>query len=193
MSSLGGQLAFIHGIAHLNLTNGPQSAKGRGSGWSSRRHHSNPRTHVFQAIAECDRSTLGSCDSIIFSTSRSPGILWYCSTGLCNNHREKQRHSSLPNVAVEDALNPWTSPVGNYYMKYCWEYFMKKKMHNIFLLYLWTTRIFLGNFLLFVGQGELGENYLTYSHIWGPQNAWGKKCALHIRDIQALPNISCMR
>ena len=27
----------------------------------------------------------------------------------------------------------------------------------------------LGDFLLFVGQDQLGENYLTYSHIWGPR------------------------
>ena len=27
----------------------------------------------------------------------------------------------------------------------------------------------LGNFLLFLGQDQLGEKYLTYSHIWGPR------------------------
>ena len=32
----------------------------------------------------------------------------------------------------------------------------------------------LGNFQLFVGQNQLGENYLTYSHIWGSQNTLGK-------------------
>ena len=35
----------------------------------------------------------------------------------------------------------------------------------------------LGNFLLFAGQNQLGENYLTYSHIWGSQNTFGKKNA----------------
>ena len=44
----------------------------------------------------------------------------------------------------------------------------------------------LGNFLLFVGQDQLGQNYLTYSHIRGSQNTLGKKYALHIRDVQAL-------
>ena len=34
----------------------------------------------------------------------------------------------------------------------------------------------LGNFLLLVGQDQLGENYLTHSHIWGSQNTLGKKC-----------------
>ena len=39
---------------------------------------------------------------------------------------------------------------------------------------------------MFVGQDHLGEDYLTYSHIWGSQNTLGKKYALHIQDIQAL-------
>ena len=45
----------------------------------------------------------------------------------------------------------------------------------------------LGNFLLFIEQDQLGENYLTYSRLWGSQNTLGKKYALHIRDIQAPP------
>ena len=32
----------------------------------------------------------------------------------------------------------------------------------------------LANFLLFVGQDRLGEDYQTYSHIWGPENTLGK-------------------
>ena len=52
---------------------------------------------------------------------------------------------------------------------------------------------YLRNFLLFAGQDQLGENYLTYSQIWGAKNTLGKKYALHIRDIQAPPNKSCMR
>ena len=36
----------------------------------------------------------------------------------------------------------------------------------------------LGNFLLFVGQDQLGENYQTYSHNWGLQNTLGKNYAL---------------
>ena len=51
----------------------------------------------------------------------------------------------------------------------------------------------LGSFRLFVGQDQLGENYLTYSHTWGSKNTLGKKNALHIRDIQTPPNKSCMR
>ena len=31
-----------------------------------------------------------------------------------------------------------------------------------------------GNFLLFVGRNQLGENYLTYSRIWGSQNTLSK-------------------
>ena len=31
----------------------------------------------------------------------------------------------------------------------------------------------------------MGENYLTYSHIWGPKNTLGRKYALHIRNIHA--------
>ena len=57
--------------------------------------------------------------------------------------------------------------------------------------------VFLGysmrKFLLFVGQDQLGEDYLTYSHIWGSQNTLSKEYALHIQDIQAPPNKSCMR
>ena len=45
-----------------------------------------------------------------------------------------------------------------------------------------------GNFLLFVGRDQLGENYLTCSGMWGSQNTLGKKKALHIQDIQAPPN-----
>ena len=40
-------------------------------------------------------------------------------------------------------------------------------------------------FLLFVGQDQPGENYLTYAHIRGSQNTLGNKHALHIRDILA--------
>ena len=31
-----------------------------------------------------------------------------------------------------------------------------------------------------------------YSHVWGSQNTLGNKYALHLRDIQAPPNKSCM-
>ena len=48
----------------------------------------------------------------------------------------------------------------------------------------------LGSFLMFVGQDQVGENYLTYSHIWGSRNTLGKKCVLHIREIQMQ---SCVR
>ena len=41
----------------------------------------------------------------------------------------------------------------------------------------------LGNFLLFVGQDQLGENYRTYSQSWGSKNTLGRKYALHIRDV----------
>ena len=44
-----------------------------------------------------------------------------------------------------------------------------------------------------VGQDQLGEDYLTYSHIGGFQNTLGSKYALHIQDIQAPPKKSCMR
>ena len=40
-------------------------------------------------------------------------------------------------------------------------------MHNIFL-YCGQPEYF-RHFLLFVGQDKLGENYLTYSRIWGSQ------------------------
>ena len=49
---------------------------------------------------------------------------------------------------------------------------MQKKMHNIFLYC--GQLIILGNFLLFAGQDQLGEGYLTYSHIWGSTNTLGK-------------------
>ena len=49
-----------------------------------------------------------------------------------------------------------------------------------------------GNFLLFVGQDQMGENYLTHSHIWGPKNTLGETFALHIQNSQAPPNKSCM-
>ena len=63
--------------------------------------------------------------------------------------------------------------VGKHYLKYSWEYFMQTNIHNIFL-YCGHPNI-LGNFRVFVLQNQLGENYLTYSHIWGPQNTLGKK------------------
>ena len=51
----------------------------------------------------------------------------------------------------------------------------------------------LGNFLSIVRQDQLGENYLTSSHTWWFKNALGEKYALHVRDIQAPPDKSCMR
>ena len=68
---------------------------------------------------------------------------------------------------------------------------MRKNMHNIFL-YCGQPEYF-RQFLLFVGQDQLGEDCLTYSHIWESQNTLGKKYALHIQDILAPPNKSCMR
>ena len=47
------------------------------------------------------------------------------------------------------------------------------KMYAQHILLLWTPRMFW--VLLFVGQDQLGEIYLTYSHIWGSQNSLGKK------------------
>ena len=44
------------------------------------------------------------------------------------------------------------------------------------------TPIILGNFLLFLGQDQLGENYLTFSYLWGSQITLGKTYALHLRD-----------
>ena len=72
-------------------------------------------------------------------------------------------------------LWPWSGEyraVGNYYLRYTWEYFMRKNMHNIFL-YCGQPEYF-RQFLLFVGQDQLGEDYLTYCHIWGSQNTLGK-------------------
>ena len=54
------------------------------------------------------------------------------------------------------------------------------------------TPTILGKFLSFVGQGQQGENYLTYSYGWEPQATLGKKYALHIRDIQTPTNKSDM-
>ena len=48
----------------------------------------------------------------------------------------------------------------------------------------------LGSFLLFVGQDQLGENYLACSHTCGSQNALGylgKTYALHIHEVPAPP------
>ena len=68
---------------------------------------------------------------------------------------------------------------------------MKQEMHN--MSFIVDNQSIVGYFLLFVGQDQLGENYLTYSHIWGTQTTLGKNDALHIREIQAPPNKSCMR
>ena len=71
---------------------------------------------------------------------------------------------------------------------------MQTNMHNVFL-YCGHPNI-LGNFLLFAGQNQLGENYLTYSHIWGGGGGpeyFRLKNTLHIRGIPAPPNKSCMR
>ena len=38
---------------------------------------------------------------------------------------------------------------------------------------------------MFVGQDQLGEDCLTYSHIWGSQNTLGKKYALHIQGFHS--------
>ena len=67
--------------------------------------------------------------------------------------------------------------VGNYYLKHSWEYHMQKK--NITYSFIVDNPNILGNFLLFVGQNQLGDNYLMYSHIWGSQNTLGKKCITH--------------
>ena len=40
-------------------------------------------------------------------------------------------------------------------------------VHNVFLCC--DSPNILGFFLLFVGQDQLGENYLIYSHVWGPR------------------------
>ena len=62
--------------------------------------------------------------------------------------------------------------VGNHYLKYSWEYFGQKIC--IKFTFIVDNPNILGNFLLFVGQDQLGENCLTYSHIWGSQNTLGK-------------------
>ena len=41
-------------------------------------------------------------------------------------------------------------------------------------------------FLLFVGQHQLGENYLTYSHLWGSQNTLGKNMHYILRIVSPL-------
>ena len=56
--------------------------------------------------------------------------------------------------------------VGNSYLKYPWEHFMQK----VCITYSFTVdnpNIF-DNILLFVGQDQLGENYLSRS--WGSQS-----------------------
>ena len=54
--------------------------------------------------------------------------------------------------------------VGNYHLKDFWECSMQTIMHNSFTV---ENQNILGKFLLFVGQDQLGENYLTYSRVWG--------------------------
>ena len=44
---------------------------------------------------------------------------------------------------------------------------MQTDIHNIFLFV--DSLNILGNFLLFVGQNQLGENYLTYSIFGAPE------------------------
>ena len=78
--------------------------------------------------------------------------------------------------------------VGNFYLKYSWEYFMRKNMHNIFL-YCGQPEYF-RQFLISVvcWAGPTGRELpITYSHFWGSHNTLGKKYALHIQDIQAPP------
>ena len=54
---------------------------------------------------------------------------------------------------------------------------MQKSMQKTYSFIVDNPNI-LGNFLLFVGQDQLGENYLTYSHIWGSKNTLGKKICI---------------
>ena len=61
---------------------------------------------------------------------------------------------------------------------------MRKNIHITYSFIVDNPNI-LGQFLLFVGQDQLGEDYLIYSHIWGSHNTLGKKYALHIQEIQA--------
>ena len=56
--------------------------------------------------------------------------------------------------------------IGNYYLKYSWECFMQKIC--ITYSFIVDNPNNLGGFLLFVGQDQLGQNYQTYFHIWGP-------------------------
>ena len=76
--------------------------------------------------------------------------------------------------------------VGNVYLKYSGNSFCKKK--SISYSFIVDNPNIIGKFVVFVGQDQVGENYLTQSRIWGPQNTFSKKDALHIRDVLAPPN-----
>ena len=54
--------------------------------------------------------------------------------------------------------------VGNYYLKYSWEYFMHKRC--VTYSFVVDTPNIWGNFLWLLGHDQLGENDLTYL-IWG--------------------------
>ena len=64
-----------------------------------------------------------------------------------------------------------------------------KRTHNIFLF---SGRPEYFRQFSVCWEAQTGRICLTYSDIWGSWNTLGKKC-LHIRDIQAPPNKSCIR
>ena len=63
---------------------------------------------------------------------------------------------------------------GNYYLKYSWNTLCTKICITYFFIE--DNPSILGNFLLFVGQDQLGENYpyLVYSHNCGSLTTFGK-------------------
>ena len=61
---------------------------------------------------------------------------------------------------------------------------MQQAMHNRFLCCANPEHLF-ANYLLFIGQDQLeGENYITYSDVWGAIMLW-KKYAIHTLEMHA--------
>ena len=82
--------------------------------------------------------------------------------------------------------------VGNYYLKYPWEYFMQTNMHNKFPLIVDNPNI-LGRFLFLCWAEPPGRELPNIFSYLGVPEYFRKKSALHVRDIPAPPNKSCMR
>ena len=82
--------------------------------------------------------------------------------------------------------------VGNYYLKYSWEYFMQNKYAQTYSFIVDNPNT-LGNFSVVCWAEPTGRELPNTFPYLGVPEYFRQKNALHIWDIPAPPNKSCMR